>query len=183
MTTNNDNRYGHLLDRYMNDTHVDYKTKQERKEESRSRYGHLLDYAKPDYSILENMVKIEESGRERRRKEDEEEKRANQRRQERIEREKMERQKRIDKNSAFVDSFLAKKEAERKAVEEKRKEAEREQNFLNNIQRMIDIKDETAAMIARTNKMLQADEEKRKEHEEKMAWYRKQRGAEKVGSR
>ena len=36
------------------------------------------------------------------------------------------------------------------------------------------MKDETAVMIARTNKMLKADEEKRKEHEEKMAWYRKQ---------
>ena len=29
-------------------------------------------------------------------------------------------------------------------------------------------------MIARANKMLKADEEKRKEDEEKMAWYKKQ---------
>lgn len=74
--------------------------------------------------------------------------------------------------------MIAKKEAEReaarKAAEEKRLKAEREQNFINGIQRMIDLKDETAAMIAKTNKMLKADEEKRKEHEEKMAWYRKQ---------
>lgn len=45
------------------------------------------------------------------------------------------------------------------------------------IQRLIDFKDETAAMIARTNKMLQAEEEKRKAHEEKMAWYKKQEKA------
>lgn len=177
MTTNNSNKYGHLLDKYMDDKHVDYKTKQEREEEARGRYGHLLDYAKPDYSTLEVMVKLEESNRERRRKEAEEEERANQRRQERIEREKREKQERIDRNNTFVNSYLEKKEAERKAAEEKRLKDEREQNFLNGIQKLIDIKDETAAMIARNNKMLKADEEKRKEHEEKMAWYRKQREA------
>lgn len=72
-TNNNNNKYGHLLDRYMDCNNVDYKTKQEREEETKSKYGHLLDYAKPDYSALETMVKIEESNRERRRKEAEEE--------------------------------------------------------------------------------------------------------------
>lgn len=33
---------------------------------------------------------------------------------------------------------------------------------------------ETAEMIARTDRILKADEEKRKEHEERMAWHRKQ---------
>ena len=176
--TNNNNKYGHLLDKYMDSTIVDYKTKQEREEETKDKYGHLLDYAKPDYSTLELMVKIDNSNIERRKREAEEEERANKRRQERIEREKREEQERIDRNNAFVESFLAKKEAEReagrKAAEEKRIKAEREQNFLNGIQKLIDIKDETAEMIARTNRMLKADEEKRKEHEEKMAWYKKQ---------
>ncbi len=87
-------------------------------------------------------------------------------------------QERIDRNSTFVESFLVKKEAEReagrKAAEEKHLKAEREQNFLNGIQKLIDFKDESAVMIARANKMLKADEEKRKEDEEKMAWYKKQ---------
>lgn len=176
-------RYGHLLDRYMDDAHVDYKTKQEREEEARSKYGHLLDYAKPDYSTLEVMFKLEESSRECRKREAKEEERANQRRQERIEREKRERQEHIDRNSTFIESMIAKKEAEReaerKAAEEKRLKAEKEQNFLNGIQRMIDFKDEAAAMIARTNKMLKVDEEKQKAHEDKMAWYRKQEKARK----
>lgn len=178
MTTNNNNKYGHLLDKYMDDNSVDYKTKQEREEETKNKYGNLLDNAKPDYSTLELMVKIENSNIERRKREAEEKERANQRRKERIEREEREHQERIDRNSTFVESFLAKKEAEReaerKAAEEKRLKAEREQNFLNGIQRLIDFKDETAAMIARTDRMLKADEEKRREHEEKMAWYRKQ---------
>ena len=182
-TNNNNNKYGHLLDRYMDSNNVDYKTKQEREEEIKNKYGNLLDNAKPDYSALERMVKIENSNIERRKREAEEEERANQRRQERIEREKREQQERIDRNNAFVESMLAKKEAEReaarKAAEEKRLKAEREQNFFNGIQKLIDFKDETAAMIARTNKMLKADEEKRKEHEEKMAWYKKQERAKK----
>ena len=179
MATNNNNKYENLLDKYMDYSNADYKTKQEREEETKRKYGNLLDNAKPDYSSLELMVKIDNSNTERRKREAEEEERVNQRRRERIEREKREQQERIDRNSAFVESFLAKKEAEReaerKAAEEKRLKAEREQNFLNGIQRMIEFKDETAAMIARTNKMLKADEEKRKKHEEKMEWYRKQR--------
>lgn len=90
----------------MDNAHIDYKTKQEREEYAENKYGHLVDYMKPDYSTLEVMVKLEDSNRERRRKEAEEEERANQRRQERIEREKREQQERIDRNSAFVESFL-----------------------------------------------------------------------------
>ena len=39
------NKYEHLLDKYVDDAHADYHTRQEREEEARSRYGHLLDYA------------------------------------------------------------------------------------------------------------------------------------------
>ena len=34
-------RYGHLLDKYVDNAHADYSTKQEREEEIRNRYGHL----------------------------------------------------------------------------------------------------------------------------------------------
>ena len=45
------NKYRHLLDKYVDSTHADYHTRQEREEEPRSRYGHLLDYAKPNKKI------------------------------------------------------------------------------------------------------------------------------------
>ena len=45
----------------MDSDHVDYETKQQREKESKNRYGHLLDYAKPDYSTLELMAKIEDN--------------------------------------------------------------------------------------------------------------------------
>lgn len=172
MATNN--KYGNLLDKYMDDRNVDYETKIKREAEAKDKYGGLLDNAKPNYKIYDDMVNVDNMCRNLRQQREAEYEQANRRRQERIEREKREEQERIDKHDAFVNSYLKKKEAEQKAAEEKRKQAEREQNFLNGIQRLIDIKDETAAMIARTSRMLKADEEKRREHEEKMTWYRKQ---------
>ena len=168
------NKYRHLLDKYVDSTHADYHTRQEREEEARSRYGHLLDYAKPNNKIYEDILGMDDACRRVRQQRAEDYEQANIRRQERIESEKREQQERTDRNNAFVNSYLEKKEAERKASEEKRKEAEREQNFLNGIQRMINARDEASEMIVRTNAMLQRDEERRKAHEEKMEWYRRQ---------
>ncbi len=168
------NKYRHLLDKYVDSTHADYHTRQEREEEARSRYGHLLDYAKPNNKIYEDILGMDDACRRVRQQRAEDYEQANIRRQERIESEKREQQERTDRNNAFVNSYLEKKEAERKAAEEKRKEAEREQNFLNGIQRMINARDEASEMIVRTNAMLQRDEERRKAHEEKMEWYRRQ---------
>ena len=168
------NKYEHLLDNYVDGAHADYHTRQEREEEARSRYGHLLDYAKPNNKIYEDILGMDDACRRVRQQRAEDYEQANIRRQERIESEKREQQERTDRNNAFVNSYLEKKEAERKAAEEKRKEAEREQNFLNGIQRMINARDEASEMIVRTNAMLQRDEERRKAHEEKMEWYRRQ---------
>lgn len=168
------NKYEHLLDNYVDGAHADYHTRQEREEEARSRYGHLLDYAKPNNKIYEDILGMDDACRRVRQQRAEDYEQANIRRQERIEREKREQQERTDRNNAFMNSYLEKKEAERKAAEEKRKEAEREQSFLNSIQRMINARDETSEMISRTNAMLQRDEERRKAHEEKMEWYRRQ---------
>ena len=168
------NKYGHLLDKYVDGAHADYQTKQKREEEARNRYGHLLDYAKPDYKIYEDILGADDACRRVRQQRADDYEQANIRRQERIEKEKRELQERADRNNAFVDSYLEKKEAERIAAEEKSKEAEREQSFLNSIQRMINSKKEATEMIARTNAMLKRDEERRKAHEEKMEWYRRQ---------
>ncbi len=172
-----ENKYGHLLDNYMGGTPVNYnyQTNTEREEEARKRYGHLLDYAKPDHKIYEDMIAVDNASRKMRQQRAEAYEQENIRRQERIEREKREEQERIDKHNAFVNSFLEKKEAERQAAEEKRKAAEREQNMLDNIQKMINLRDETEEMVTRTNARLAKEEEKRKAHEEKMKWYDSQK--------
>ena len=134
------NKYEHLLDKYVDNAHAEYSIKQEREEEDRNRYGHLLDYAKPDYKIYKDIIGIDDVCRRMRQQRADDYEQANIRMQERIENERREQQERIDRNNAFVNSYLEKKEAERKAAEEKRKEAEQEQKILNSIHRMSDVK-------------------------------------------
>ena len=110
----------------MDNTLASYETKQEREEEARNRYGHLIDYAKPNNKIYEDILGIDDMCRRVRQEREEAYEQENIRRQERIEREKREEQERIGRNNDFVNSFLEKKEAERKAAEERRREAERE---------------------------------------------------------
>ena len=163
MTKTNKDKYGGLLDKYMDDKHVDYRIKMECEKEAKNKYGSLLEKAKPNDTILNDILNVSNACRNIQQKKANEYEQANIRRQERT-----------DRNNAFVNSYLEKKEAERKAAEKKRLEAEREQSFLNGIQRMINAKDEASEMIARTNAMLKRDEERRKAHEEKMEWHRRQ---------
>ena len=58
----NNNPYGHLLDKYLDGAHFDYRTEEQKKEEERARYGNLLDNTKTDNSIWENMLGVYESG-------------------------------------------------------------------------------------------------------------------------
>lgn len=166
-------RYGHLLDMFTDGSMDDW-TKQEREEEARNRYGHLMDYAKPNNKIYEDIIMVNSMCKRVAQQRAEVYEQAGIRRQERIEREKREEREHIDRNNAFVNSFLEKKEAEKKAAEEKRMEMERKQNILNSMRSMIDIMDSMSEKIARTNVTLKRDEQRRKEHEEKMEWYRKQ---------
>ena len=79
------NPYGHLLDKYLDSNHVDWETRQQREKEAKSRYGHLIGYAKPDNFTLELMAKMEDDRIERRKQMEEERKLDALRRQEQIE--------------------------------------------------------------------------------------------------
>lgn len=167
-------RYGNLLDKYVEDVHTNYTTRLDCVGEARNRYGHLVDYMKPDSKIYDDILRLENVCSNARRQRADAYERENIQRQERIKREKEEEQEHIRKSNAFVESFLEKKEAERKAAEEKRREAEREQDMVHSLQRAIKARDKMSEKIERTNAMLRVDEENRKAHEEKMEWYRKQ---------
>ena len=52
-TNNNNNPYGHLLDKYLDGAHLEWRERQKREKEAKTRYGNLLDKAKPDHSTLE----------------------------------------------------------------------------------------------------------------------------------
>lgn len=172
---NNNNPYGHLLDKYLDSNHVDWRTREQREKEAKEKYGNLLDKAKPDMKIYEDIVAVRESFRQLRDQREEECRLADIRRKERIECEKRKAQERQESQAQFVNSMLAKKEAERRAAEEKRREEEHKQGMLDSIQKIIDARDCASAKIKQTNAMLAYHDEKQKEHEEKMKWFDSQK--------
>lgn len=145
---NNNNPYGNLLNKYMDSDHVDYETKQKREEESKNKYGHLLDHAKPDYSTLELMSKIEGNRIERQKQEAKETELANQRRQIRIEEERRKEEEHNAKVRGYAESIIERKQAQIKADAEKReqerKESEKQQGIYDRIDSLMKISPELA---------------------------------------
>ncbi len=144
----NNNPYRHLLDKYLDINFLDWETKQQRKEEAENKYGHLLDYAKPDNSVLELMVKMEDERIERQEQETRDRELAQQRNQMRIEVERQRERQRMEANSSFVESVLAKKDAEMKAELDRKKqermEAEEQQKIHDRINSLMKISPESA---------------------------------------
>lgn len=145
----NENKYGHLLDKYMDGCEKkDYseilkKEEQKHKGTENNRYGNLLENAKPDYKLYDDILSVSDTCRVARQQKAEEERQIQARRQERIEHEKREMDERIEKNNAFVNSYLEKKQAEqeaiRKAKEERHKEEVEQQELYNSIDRLMNI--------------------------------------------
>ena len=139
----NENPYGHLLDKYLDSNHVDWETRQEREEEAKRRYGHLIGFAKPDNSTLELMAKMEDDRIGRRKQMEEERKLDALRRQEQIEAEKRKEDEHNAKVRDFAESVMARKEAKVKAAEmeqkEKREAEEMQQRMYDNISGLVRI--------------------------------------------
>ena len=139
----NENPYGHLLDKYLDSNHVDWETRQEREEEAKRRYGHLIGFAKPDNSTLELMAKMEDDRIERRKQMEEERKLDALRRQEQIEAEKRKEDEHNAKVRDFAESVMARKAAKVKAAEmeqkEKREAEEMQQRMYDNISGLVRI--------------------------------------------
>ena len=53
-----ESKYGKLLDKYMDDKHVNYRTKQEHEQAERSKYENLLDHTKPNNKIYETYLML-----------------------------------------------------------------------------------------------------------------------------
>lgn len=173
-------RYGDLLDRYAEGEKADYKTDEQRREETRNRYGELLDHTEP-YPIYDRLIEGEEMFRRLRQERQEEQEKAKIRWQERLERDKREEQEHIARNEAIVNAYLEKQEAERRAaklsMEKERQKAEQKESVINSIQRMMEIGSDMAKEIKETRVMLDKDAQERRAYDERMEWYRKQEKA------
>lgn len=169
-----ENRYGHLLDKYLDTAHVDFKTEQERKDEARRRYGDILDKTEsPLNRIYKNVCNVNDVCAVWKKQRAEEYALYNLRMQERIEREKREEQKRQEGHKNFIKSLEEKKEAQRRAEEEKYRKVKEEQEKLDRIQKYIDMKSRTSELIALGNAMIESNNKAREEHKRQMAFYGK----------
>ena len=169
-----ENRYGHLLDKYLDSAHVDFKTEQERKEEARRRYGDILDKTEdPLKKTYRKVCNVYDSFTNVKKQRAEEDDLFKLRMQERIERERREEQKRQEGHKNFIKSLEEKKEAKRKVEEEKYRKAKEEQEKLDRIQKYIDMKSRTSELITLGNAMIESNNKAREEHKRQMAFYGK----------
>lgn len=175
----NNSPYGHLLDKYLDGAHFDYRTEEQKKEEERARYGNLLDNTKPDNSIWDNMLGVYESCERMTQRRKEEGEMFSAKLKERIERERREEEEHIAEVTAYAESVMAKKreeqEAKARAEEKRRKEAEETQKTLDRIQWMTDMSDFVDKATKETAAMLAYQKEKDEKHKKEMEWYEKQR--------
>ena len=148
MNNTNNNPYGHLLDKYLDAEHLAWETKKQREKEAENKYGHLLDYAKPDNSVLERMAKMEDGFIEQRKRREEEERLAAIRRQERLENERQKEEEHNARVREYGESFIKNKQerikAAQEAEEQARKEAERQQEIYARIDSLMKISPESA---------------------------------------
>ena len=182
MATNRDSelnkRYGNLFDGFLDKPQARYKTQQELKQETQNRYGHLFDCVRTEDALYDDMMGIEDSCRRMRQEREESNKQADIQMKERIERENREEKRRNDEKNAFVDSIIGRRDAEKRArreAEKKRRlEDEKRQDVIGSLGTMRGIADEASRKASQTREMLARDEQRRKEHDEQMEWYRKQ---------
>ena len=177
-TNNNNNPYGHLLDKYLDGTHFDYRTDRQKEEEAKAKYGHLLDYAKPDDSVWDNILDTYKSCERMNQHRREENERNAARFRERIERKRREEEEHNAKITAYAESLIERKRAEEEAkakVEaEKRKKAEEQQKVLDMVRWMVDMGEHADKVKKETEAIMAYQKERDEKHKKEMEWYEKQ---------
>lgn len=137
-------RYGNLLDKYTgkesnNSNRILNDFTRSKKEEGKGKYGTLLDNVDKLPTIYDKILDVENATR--RMNQEEAEKQAKHEREIKLKRERQEQelQAHIDKNNAFVEDYLAKKKAEQKAIEKKKKEEAEKADFYMRVERLMNI--------------------------------------------
>ena len=142
---NNDNKYGNLLDKYMDGSEKKSyslmlnKEISKHKDDGKGRYGNLLKKAKPNNKIYDDIMNVHNASVRSRQNEEEEARQNQLRRQARIEREQRELQEHKDRNDALINDMLEKKRKEQEAVEKKKKEEAEKADFYKRVERLINI--------------------------------------------
>ena len=192
MNTNKNNRnkemqerYGHLLDKYVNaGSHPNLafhkETSEYIKDVENGRYGHLLDdVSEPLQKMHDSMIRLQEDASERRRRKNEEDERAELISKGRIQIEKINEKKHADRIQSFADGLIERKKARIEAeaaqrAEEKRR-AREEQKRIERFRHQIDSLDKTREMTARAEEVMERRKKQELEHKRQMAWFDSQK--------
>lgn len=150
----NENKYGHLLDKYMDGGKkytspiLSQEAQKYNKSEEEKRYGDLLKNAKPNDKLYDDILKVSDMGLRLKQQRAEEERLANLRMKERQEREERDLQERRAKHDATINNMLAKKKAEQDAIEKKKKEEAEKAEIYRHIERLMETSPEAAKAYA-----------------------------------
>lgn len=156
MTKEINNRYGHLLDKYINaGSYSDPNNKETReyiRDVENGRYGHLLDNVPdPLQKRHDTMIRLEDMAIERRERRNKEKEYAELAAQERIKVEKVREQIHRDRIDSFSNGLMERKKAKIEAEEtqkaKEREEAQRQQDYLNSIDRYMRINPKLAEEV------------------------------------
>lgn len=137
-----ENKYGNLLDKYTgkesnNSNRILDNFTKSKKEEGKGRYGNLLDNVDKFPTIYDKILDVEMATRRMNQEEAEEQARHEQEIKAKRERKEQELQARRDKHNAFIEDYLAKKEAEQKAIEEKKQKESEQAEIYKNIEKLM----------------------------------------------
>lgn len=176
------NRYGHLLNKYINAGHYpDLKFHMDsEKNPGHERYGNLLDnVSNPLQKMYDSMIRIQDmaSDEAKRKAEQEEYSKLVTKGRALVARDKEKRYRaEID---GIVEGIMERKNARIEAEVAKeaavRKEEQRKQNELDRMQQMIDRRDELAGIKAQTKAILEHDRKREEEHNRQMEWFKNQK--------
>lgn len=138
-----ENRYGNLLDKYTgkesnNSNRILNDFTRSKKEEGKGKYGTLLDNVGELPTIYDKILDVENATRRMNQEEAEKQTKHEQEIKAKHERKEQELQARKDKNTVFVEDYLAKKEAEKKAIEEKKKKEAEQAEIYKHIEKLME---------------------------------------------
>lgn len=148
-----ENKYGHLLDKYIenegkNRSRIIDDFTRSKKKEGKGKYGNLLDDVDRFPTIYDKMLDVENATRRMKMKEAEKQAKHECEIKAKREREERELQARREQNTAFVEEYLAEKKAKQEAIEKKKKEEAEKAEIYKNIEKLMQTSPEAAKAYA-----------------------------------
>lgn len=138
-------RYGHLLDKYINagsnpNPRLHKQTEEYIRDVENGRYGHLLDnVSNPLQKMYDSMMRLQDEAMEKAKRRKEEEAYSELLAKGRIEVEKLNEKRKADKVNEIKNGLMERKKAKLEAEARMRQEAQAEQDYLRNIDDLVRI--------------------------------------------